>query len=52
MAALRGSIFTLVAFESIIIIKVMFAKITIHHCFQFDVFSFAAFVQLTQKETI
>ena len=50
MACLRGGIFTLVAFMCRpIIIEVVLATINIHHFFQFDVSSFDAFVQLTQK---
>ena len=52
MALPRGSIFTLVAFEGHPIMKELFAKINIHHCLQFDAFSFAASVQLTQLEQI
>ena len=47
MGCLRGGIFTLIAFVSHPIIS--FAMINIHHFLQFDVSSFAASVQLTQK---
>ena len=51
MACLGGGKFTLVAFmSSVIIIKVVLAKIYIHHFLQFDASSLAAFFQLAQKK--
>ena len=51
MAPLRGGISTLVAWViRPIIIKIISAMIIFHHFFQFDVTSFDASVQLTQKE--
>ena len=51
MAHLRGGVFTLVAFVSRpIMIRVIFVIISIHHFLQFNVYSFAAFVKLTQKK--
>ena len=53
MACVRGGMFTLVAFVSTsspIIINVIFAMINIHTFLQFDTPSFAASVQLIEKE--
>ena len=51
MACVRGGMFTLVAFVSRpFIIKVFFAMINIHTFLQFDTPSFAASVQLIEKQ--
>ena len=50
MAPMRGGIFTLVAFFSLPIMKVIFGMI--HHFRQFDVSPFAASAQLTKKREI
>ena len=50
MAPVRRQIFTLVAFVSSPIIKVIFAMINIHHFPQFDVSSLASYFQLIKKE--
>ena len=51
MAYPRGDIFALVAFVShLVVFQIIFARIIIHLLPQFDVTSFDASVQLTQKE--